>query len=96
MNPERFTEASATAINAAQQLAQQGGHQTLTVAHVLRALTDNDTAARAITGAGGDLQHLRTALDAELNKLPRVQGGGEQLYLDPALTWRLIRPWMAG
>ncbi|MDV6373374.1 ATP-dependent chaperone ClpB [Deinococcus arenicola] len=86
MNPERFTEASATAVNAAQQLAQQSGHQTLTVPHVLRNLTDNDTAARALTGAGGDLQKLRSGLDAELNKLPRVQGGGEQLYLDPALS----------
>ncbi len=86
MNPERFTEASATALNAAQQLAQQSGHQTLTVPHVLRTLTDNDTAARAITGAGGDLGALRTALDAELNRLPRVQGGGESLYLDPALN----------
>ncbi|GGM05089.1 ATP-dependent chaperone ClpB [Deinococcus aerophilus] len=86
MNPERFTEASATALNAAQQLAQQSGHQTLTVPHVLRTLTDNDTAARAITGAGGDLSTLRSALDTELNKLPRVQGGGESLYLDPALN----------
>ncbi|GGL67124.1 chaperone protein ClpB [Deinococcus aerolatus] len=86
MNPERFTEASAEALNAAQQLAQQSGHQTLTVPHVLRTLTDNDTAARVITTAGGNLQQLRNALDAELNKLPRVQGGGGGLYLDPALS----------
>ncbi|GGO24046.1 ATP-dependent chaperone ClpB [Deinococcus humi] len=91
MNPERFTEASATAINAAQQLAQQSGHQTLTVPHVLRTLTDNDTAARAITAAGGDISTLRKALDAELGKLPRVQGGGEQLYLDPALNRAFTR-----
>ena len=91
MNPERFTEASAVAINAAQALAQQHHHQNLTHFHVLRALLDNDTAARAITQAGGSLQEARAALDAELAKLPKVQGGGGQLYLDPALNRAFAR-----
>ncbi|GGL05847.1 ATP-dependent chaperone ClpB [Deinococcus radiotolerans] len=86
MNPERFTEASLQALQAAQGLAQQSGHQNLTPAHLLRTLTDNDTAARALTLAGGDLTQIRAALDAELAKLPRVQGGEGQLYLDPALA----------
>ncbi len=86
LNPERFTEAATQAIAAAQGLAQSNHQQNLTVAHVLRTLTDNDTAARAITAAGGDLATLRTALDGELAKLPRVQGGGDSLYLDPALS----------
>ncbi|EYB69804.1 ATPase AAA [Deinococcus phoenicis] len=86
MNPERFTEAATQALAGAQQLAQSNQQQTLTVAHVLRALLDNDTAARALTAAGGDLAVIRQALDAELAKLPRVQGGGENLYLDPALN----------
>ncbi|ACO46183.1 ATP-dependent chaperone ClpB [Deinococcus deserti] len=86
MNPERFTEASAQALGAAQQLAQASGHQTLTPAHVLRTLTDNDIAARALTLAGADLGAARAALDAEIGKLPRVQGGGDNLYLDPALS----------
>ncbi|MPY65679.1 ATP-dependent chaperone ClpB [Deinococcus sp. SDU3-2] len=86
MNPERFTEAALQAVAAAQQLAQSNHQQTLTVAHVLRTLLDNDTAARAVTSAGGDLSAIRSALDAELAKLPRVQGGGENLYLDPALN----------
>ncbi|WP_345452513.1 ATP-dependent chaperone ClpB [Deinococcus aluminii] len=86
MNPERFTEAALQAIVQAQQLAQSNHQQTLTVAHVLRTLLDNDTAARALTAAGGDLNAIRQALDAEIAKLPRVQGGSEQLYLDPALN----------
>ena len=86
MNPDRFTEATTQAVQQAQTLAQQSGHQNLTPAHVLRALTDNDTAARALTLAGGDLTHIRAALDTELAKLPRVQGGEGQLYLDPALA----------
>ncbi|GAA5532660.1 chaperone protein ClpB [Deinococcus aluminii] len=86
LNPERFTEAALQAIVQAQQLAQSNHQQTLTVAHVLRTLLDNDTAARALTAAGGDLNAIRQALDAEIAKLPRVQGGSEQLYLDPALN----------
>ncbi|GBF06530.1 ATP-dependent chaperone ClpB [Deinococcus aerius] len=86
MNPERFTEAATQALAAAQQLAQQNHQQSLTVAHVLRTLTDNETAARALTAAGADLKALRSALDAEIAKLPRVQGGGDNLYLDPALN----------
>ncbi|MFC5847783.1 ATP-dependent chaperone ClpB [Deinococcus petrolearius] len=86
MNPERFTEASTQAIAAAQQLAVQNQQQNLTVFHLLRALADNETAARALTRAGGDLGQIRSALDAEIARLPRVQGGGEGLYLDPALS----------
>ncbi|UBV41717.1 ATP-dependent chaperone ClpB [Deinococcus taeanensis] len=86
MNPERFTEASLQALQAAQALAQSSQHQNLTPAHLLRVLTDNDTASRALTLAGGDLNQIRTALDAELSRLPRVQGGEGQLYLDPALA----------
>ncbi|MHA0044349.1 ATP-dependent chaperone ClpB [Deinococcus sp. PEB2-63] len=86
MNPERFTEASATAINAAQTLAQQNRNQNLTHFHLLRTLLDNDTAARAITQAGGNLNEARAALDAEIAKLPKVQGTDGQLYLDPALN----------
>jgi ATP-dependent Clp protease ATP-binding subunit ClpB len=85
LNPERLTEASAGAIAAAQQLAQNNQHQTITPAHVLRTLTDNDTAARALTLAGGDLKAIRAALDADIAKLPRVQAAGDSLYLDPAL-----------
>ncbi len=86
MNPERFTEASAVAINAAQQLAQENRNQNLTHFHVLRTLTDNDTAARALALAGGDLSQIRAALDAEIAKLPKVQGSDGQLYLDSALN----------
>ena len=91
MNPERFTEASATAINAAQTLAQNNRNQNLTHFHLLRALLDNDTAARAITQAGGNLNEARAALDAEIAKLPKVQGTDGQLYLDPALNRAFTR-----
>ncbi|GHF99775.1 chaperone protein ClpB [Deinococcus piscis] len=85
MNPERFTESATQAIAAAQSLAQGSGQQTLTPTHLMRTLLDNDTAARALTLAGADLNALRASLDAQLAKLPRVQGAGGQLYMDSAL-----------
>ncbi|WP_261663616.1 ATP-dependent chaperone ClpB [Deinococcus sp. Marseille-Q6407] len=85
MNPERFTKSATQAIAAAQELAQQNGQQTLTPAHLMRSLLDNDTAAHALTLAGADLTALQGSLDAALAKLPRVQGGGGQLYMDNAL-----------
>ena len=85
MNPERFTESATQAIAAAQGLALEHSQQTLTPAHLMRTLLDNDTAARALSLAGADLPALRAQLDAALGKLPRVQGGGGQLYMDSAL-----------
>ncbi|AZI42152.1 ATP-dependent chaperone ClpB [Deinococcus psychrotolerans] len=86
MNPEHFTESSVQAIAEAQKQAQAAGHQTLTTWHVLSALLDNDVASRLLTQAGGDLSAVRRDLERELGKLPRVQGGEGQTYLDPALA----------
>jgi ATP-dependent Clp protease ATP-binding subunit ClpB len=86
LNPDQLTEASVQAVAAAQQGAQAAGHQQLTAFHLLLALLDNEAAGRVLTSAGGDLQVLRSALDAQLLKLPRVQGGGDQIYAEPALV----------
>lgn len=91
MNPERFTESATQAIAAAQTLAQQNGQQTLTPAHLMRTLLDNETAARALTLAGANLPALRESLDMQLGKLPRVQGGTGQLYMDSALQKAFAR-----
>ncbi|WP_161880273.1 ATP-dependent chaperone ClpB [Deinococcus alpinitundrae] len=91
MNPEHFTESALQAIAEAQQQAQAAQHQTLTTWQVLSALLGNDTAARTLTQAGGDLNAARASLDAELGKLPRVQGGEGQTYLDPALGRALTK-----
>ena len=91
MNPEHFTESALQAVAEAQQQAQAAGHQALTTWHVLSALLGNDTAARTLTQAGGDLSAARVSLDAELQKLPRVQGAEGQTYLDPALGRALTK-----
>ena len=91
MNPEHFTESSVQAIAEAQQQAQAAGHQTLTTFHVLSVLLSNDVASRTLTQAGGDLAAVRAWLAAELARLPRVQGGEGQTYLDPALARAFTR-----
>ena len=86
MNPEQFTESTVKVVAEAQQQAQAAGHQTLTTYHILSALLGNDVASRTLTQAGGDLSAVRAGLDAELARLPRVQGGEGQMYIDPALA----------
>ncbi|WP_407539201.1 ATP-dependent chaperone ClpB [Deinococcus radiomollis] len=85
MNPDQLTEAALKAVASAQQSAQAAGHQHLTTDHLLTALLGNDSAARLLESAGGDLAAIRSALSVQLGKLPRVQGGDGQVYAEPAL-----------
>ncbi|AFZ68666.1 ATP-dependent chaperone ClpB [Deinococcus peraridilitoris] len=85
MNPDRFTEAALQAFTDAQASAQGRGHQQLMPAHLLLAsLTVNSPAARALALAGGELGAARSALEAELAKLPRVQGS-DNMYVDASV-----------
>ncbi|MGY2892151.1 ATP-dependent chaperone ClpB [Deinococcus sp. UYEF24] len=86
MNPDQLTEAAVKSVASAQQSAQAAGHQQLTTFHLLEALLGNASAARLLESAGGDLAAIRSALKIQLGKLPRVQGGGDQVYAEPALV----------
>ncbi|WP_425147971.1 ATP-dependent chaperone ClpB [Deinococcus sp.] len=85
MNPDKLTEHSVQAVASAQEAARSAGHQQLTANHLLNTLLDHDSARRALETAGADLPALQRALDAELAKLPKVQGGDGQLYADASL-----------
>ncbi|GGQ98219.1 ATP-dependent chaperone ClpB [Deinococcus ruber] len=85
MNPDTLTESSLQAVAAAQQAARSAGHQQLTANHLLNTLLDNDSARRALDTAGADVQAIQKALDAELARLPKVQGTDGQLYADGSL-----------
>jgi ATP-dependent Clp protease ATP-binding subunit ClpB len=86
LNPDQLTEAAVKAVAAAQSGAQAAGHQQLTTLHLLLALLANDSASRLLTSAGGQIQVIKAALEAQLAKLPRVQGGGDQMYAEPAVV----------
>src|SRR5437764_15302940 len=89
MELEKYTERSKGFIQSAQNLALRSGHQRLTPEHLLKTLLDDKEGlcANLIRGGGGDPQPVLLAVDAELNKQPKVEGGGAgQVYLSPELA----------
>ncbi|MFQ5954778.1 MAG: Clp protease N-terminal domain-containing protein, partial [Kiloniellales bacterium] len=86
MEFEKYTERARGLIQAAQGLATRSNHQRLTPEHVLKVLLDDPEglAANLIRAAGGDSARALGETEAELKKLPKVEGAGaDQLYLAP-------------
>jgi len=89
MDFEKYTERSRGFVQAAQTLAQRSGHQQFTPQHLLKVLLDDEEgmAAALIAAAGGDVNAARTANEANLDKLPKVEGSGAgQLYMAPEMA----------
>jgi ATP-dependent Clp protease ATP-binding subunit ClpB len=91
MDIEKFTERSRGFLQAAQTIAIREFHQQLTPEHLLKALLDDDEGAAAglIRTAGGDDKVARAQVEADLAKLPKVQGGGASGQ--PQATSALVR-----
>ncbi len=88
MEIEKFTERSRGFLQAAQTIAVREFHQRLTAEHLLKALLDDEEGAAAglIRAAGGDAKAVQQANDAEVARIPKVQGGGAgQPQLTPEL-----------
>ncbi|HLJ63454.1 MAG TPA: Clp protease N-terminal domain-containing protein, partial [Stellaceae bacterium] len=86
MDFEKYTERAKGFIQAAQALAQRRGHQQLTPEHLLKVLLDDKEGltANLIRAAGADPGGVRAAIEAAIDRLPRVEGAGAgQLYLAP-------------
>ncbi len=84
MNFEKYTERSKGFVQSAQTLAMRTGQQQLTPLHLLSVLIDDKEglAANLIRAAGGDPIRAKKGCEAELAKLPRVEGAGAgQVYL---------------
>ncbi len=88
MNMEKFTERSRGFLQAAQTIALREGHQRLLPEHLLKALMDDDQglAANLIRRAGGEPARVTEAVDALIDKLPKVSGGDGQVYTDGQLV----------
>jgi ATP-dependent Clp protease ATP-binding subunit ClpB len=89
MELEKYTERSKGFIQAAQNLALRTGHQRLTPEHLLKILLDDKEGlcANLITAAGGDPKAALHAVEAELNRQPKVEGSGAgQVYMSPELA----------
>ena len=86
MEFDNFTERAHGFIQSAQTLALRSDHQQLTPTHLLKCLLDDTDglAANLINAAGGDAKQALSNAEAELKKLPKVEGAGApQTYLAP-------------
>ncbi len=78
MDPNRLTQKSQEALHDAQTKALRFGHTEVDGEHLLLALLDQPEGitSRLLVQAGADPDRLRTALEAELARRPRVTGPG--------------------
>ena len=90
MDIEKLTERTRGFLQAAQTIAVREYHQRLTPEHLLKAMLDDAEGAAAglIRAAGGDPVQARTAIDAEVARIPKVQGAGAG---QPQVTPDLMR-----
>ncbi|HTI03212.1 MAG TPA: ATP-dependent chaperone ClpB [Acidisoma sp.] len=90
MDIEKFTERSRGFLQAAQTIAIREFHQRITPDHLLKALLDDPEGAASglIRAAGGDPAIAQRAVDLEIAKNPKVQGGGAG---QPQITPDLVR-----
>src|SRR5260370_36927881 len=96
MNANRFTEKLQEALGRAQNAALTGHNQAVDVEHLLTALLEDDDglASSIIALSGVDRAALRSKLDIELGKIPRVTGSGSdsgQVYATQRLGRVLAR-----
>jgi ATP-dependent Clp protease ATP-binding subunit ClpB len=78
MDMEKLTERTRGFLQAAQTIAIREFHQRLTPEHLLKAFLDDEEGAASglIRAAGGDPQKVRVVNDAEIARMPKVQGNG--------------------
>ncbi|MBX9977098.1 MAG: AAA family ATPase, partial [Alphaproteobacteria bacterium] len=89
MNFNQYTERSQGFIQSAQTLAQREGHQRILPIHLLKVLLDDEQGqcANLIRAAGGDAEKALELTTLELNRLPKIGGGGAgQVFLAPETT----------
>ncbi|NQU72026.1 MAG: ATP-dependent chaperone ClpB, partial [Rhodospirillales bacterium] len=86
MDTEKFTERARGFIQSAQGLAIRSGHQRFTPEHLLKVLLDDEEglSANLIRAAGGDPKSALNGVEAALDRIPSVEGGDGQTYLDAA------------
>jgi ATP-dependent Clp protease ATP-binding subunit ClpB len=94
MRPDKFTIKSQETIEKAQQLAQKKGNQQVDAAHLLYVLLVGDSTLREegialeiIKMLGVDVNALKTEIEAEIEKLPKILGPTPmgQLYITQIL-----------
>ena len=80
MNMDRFTKKALEALQSAQSLAVERGNQQMEQVHLLLALVSDEQGLVSQLLAAMDMTvpSLRAAVQAEVDKLPRVSGAGRE------------------
>ena len=88
MNIEKYSERVRGFIQSAQTYALSQNHQQFLPEHLLKVLVDDDEGLTnsLISRAGGDAGAVRLAVEMALKGLPKVSGGGDQLYMSQPLA----------
>ena len=89
MDMNRLTDKSQEALQAAHRIAAKLNHQQIDVEHLLLALLDQEhgLASSLLTKAEAPVEAIKLRVHRELEKLPRVTGGGDNI----GITGRLNR-----
>ena len=95
MNMNQFTQKTIEAIQRAQQLAVEYGHQQVDQEHVMLALTEDNAALipQLLAKCGLSVDALRAALTDAVGRIARVSGPGreaDKVYISPDLEKALI------
>ncbi|HYP29762.1 MAG TPA: ATP-dependent chaperone ClpB [Blastocatellia bacterium] len=91
MDINRFTEKAQDAVRAAQTLATRYSNQQIEVEHLLLALLEQQggLVPSILTRAGVNVEPLATAVEAEINRMPKVTGPSgpvDQVYITARLN----------
>lgn len=88
MNQDRLTEKSLEALQAANRLAAKFNHQQMDVEHVLLALLDQEhgLASAILNKADVAVDAVKIKVQRELEKLPRVSGGNDNIGVTSRLN----------
>jgi ATP-dependent Clp protease ATP-binding subunit ClpB len=95
MKFDKFTVKAQEAVQAAQSLADQGNHQAIVPEHLLLALLQQQegVVVPLLAKLGARPETISREVQVELDKLPRVQGGGGRQYASERLETALNRAW---
>jgi ATP-dependent Clp protease ATP-binding subunit ClpB len=91
MDINRLTQKAQEALGAAQSKAARYGHQQIDIEHLLSGLLDQEggLATSIISKAEVDLSGFKRRVEQELERMPRVSGGGgapDQIYVTARLN----------
>ena len=87
MRPDKFTIKSQEAIQKAQDLAQEKGHQQVDVDHLIFVLFEEGIVPEIMKKLGADIAFLRKNIESEIDRMPKVLGSSPvgQLYVTQEL-----------